>query len=304
VNSVTFTLSPLPPFRLDLTVWALRRRPENAVDRWDGRTYRRVLTLGSRPVEVAVTQTAPLESARLEVTARGAPPPRQLRPAAAAALEPVLGLGTDLQGFYEFAADPRLGELIRRFRGLKPPRFPTLFEALANAIACQQVSLRVGILLLNRLAEARGLAVSGPGGAHHGFPRPEDLAGLEPEGFRSLGLSRQKGLALSELARSAGEGRLEGLEGLGTPALTERLRRLRGVGRWSAEYVLLRGLGRLDVFPGDDVGARNSLQRWLNLEARLDYAAVRAALARWQPFEGFLYFHLLLERLAEAGYLT
>jgi DNA-3-methyladenine glycosylase II len=44
-----------------------------------------------------------------------------------------------------------------------------------------------------------------------------------------------------------------------------RLRALRGAGRWTAEYVLLRGFGRLHAFPGDDVGARNNLQRWLGL---------------------------------------
>ena len=78
---------------------------------------------------------------------------------------------------------------------------------------------------------------------------------------------------------------------------------LRGVGRWSAEYVLLRTLGRLHVFPGDDVGARNNLQRWLGLETPLDYAAVGRILTRWQPFNGLIYFHLLLNRLSEAGHL-
>ena len=52
----TFELEPVSPFRLDLTVWTLRRRPDNVVDRWDGTTYRRVLPLPAGPVEVAVTQ--------------------------------------------------------------------------------------------------------------------------------------------------------------------------------------------------------------------------------------------------------
>ena len=63
-------------------------------------------------------------------------------------------------------------------------------------------------------------------------------------------------------------------------AAVARLRELRGVGRWTAEYVLLRGLGRLHVFPGDDVGARNNLQRWLGLLEPLDYDGVQRALAQ------------------------
>ena len=82
-----------------------------------------------------------------------------------------------------------------------------------------------------------------------------------------------------------------------------RLRGLRGVGRWTAEYVLLRGLGRTTIFPGDDVGARNNLQRWLQLAGPLDYEGVQRTLARWQRFGGLIYFHLLLDRLEEAGHL-
>ncbi len=84
----------------------------------------------------------------------------------------------------------------------------------------------------------------------------------------------------------------------------QRLGRLRGVGRWTAEYVLLRGLGRLHVFPGDDVGARNNLRRWLSLSAPLDYDEVGQALARWQGYAGLIYFHLLLDRLAQTGAIT
>ena len=82
-----------------------------------------------------------------------------------------------------------------------------------------------------------------------------------------------------------------------------RLRELHGVGRWTAEYVLLRGLGRLEVFPGDDVGAQKSLARWLGRPGPLDYDGVSKALGKWRPFAGMLYFHLLLDGLSKAGSL-
>jgi DNA-3-methyladenine glycosylase II len=65
--------------------------------------------------------------------------------------------------------------------------------------------------------------------------------------------------------------------------------------------VLLRGLGRLDVFPGDDVGAHNKLRRFFGLEGPLDYETVQELVARWQPYAGVVYFHLLLDSLAQAG---
>ena len=294
----------MPPFRLDLAVWVLRRRPENLIDRWDGSCFSVALALGEGSGVVAVTQTGPPETPRLRVAVEGERAGPGTRPAITAALERLLGLRIDLSEFEQLAArDVRLGPLAKRFRGMKPPRFPTVFECLVNGIACQQVTLTLGIRLLGRLAEAFGLEASGGEAPARAFPRPEDLAGRKPEELRPLGFSRQKARALIELACTIAEGRLD-LEAMATESdeiVVDRLCHVRGVGRWTAEYVLLRGLGRLHVFPGDDVGARNNPQRWLETPASLDYEGVSQALAPWRAYAGLIYFHLLLDRLAEAG---
>jgi DNA-3-methyladenine glycosylase II len=302
----TLLLEPVPPFRLDLTVWTLRRRPDNAVDRWDGQIYHRVLPLPAGPVEVAVTQVEPAETPQLRVAVEGQPLRAPVKAAVASALERLLGLHINLAAFYRFAArQEHLGQLARHFRGMKPPRFASVFESVINAIACQQVTLTLGIRLLNGLAANYGPALHEGDATVHAFPRPEELAGLRPDDLRRMGFSRQKGRAMIELARSITAGRvdLEGLAELPDEEAVERLRDLRGVGRWTAEYVLLRGLGRTHVFPGDDVGARNNLQRWLYLAGPLDYDGVQRTLARWPCYGGLIYFHLLLDRLEEAGYL-
>jgi DNA-3-methyladenine glycosylase II len=210
----------------------------------------------------------------------------------------------DLAAFYRLAScDADLGPLAHRFRGMKPPRFPSVFEGIVNAIACQQLTLTVGIHLLNRLAENHGLAADT--GSGFAFPRPQDLAHLAPETLRPLGFSRQKSRAIIGLAQLGTEGHaeLEGLAALPDEEALARLRALRGLGRWTAEYVLLRRLGRLSVFPGDDVGARNNLQHWLGLVKPLNYTEVGRILARWRPYNGLVFLHLLLDRLAEAGHV-
>ncbi len=301
-----FCLEPVPPFRLDLTVWTLRRRPDNAVDRWDGRTYRRVLVLAGIRVEVAVTQIKPSEEPQLQVTVNGAPLTVTVRAAVTSALERLLGLHTDLAEFYRFAArQPRLSSLVRRFRGMKPPRFASVFEAALNAMACQQVTLTLGIRLLNRLAASYGAAFQEGESIAHAFPQSQDLAGLDPQALRELGFSRQKARAMIELADVLTAERLD-LEALADKSDADalaQLRQLRGIGRWTAEYILLRGLGRQHVFPGDDVGARKNLQRWLRLTDSLDYEGVAQTLAHWRDYGGLIYFHLLLDRLAEVGHL-
>ena len=154
------------PFRLDYVVWALRRRAHNEVDRFDGGCYRRVLCLAGEPAEVTVRQDPAAGTPSLIAELRGPAGPIGGAGAAEArpVLERMLGLGADLRGFYRVAAgDARLNTLAARFRGMRPPCFPTVFEAVVNAVACQQLSLDVGIHLLNRLARRFGPAIPGPG---------------------------------------------------------------------------------------------------------------------------------------------
>jgi DNA-3-methyladenine glycosylase II len=306
-EGTSFSLKVLPPFRLDLTVWALRRRPENQMDRWDGKTFRRALVLNGKPAEVAVTQVGSPEAPRLQASVIGVEFGAETKSRVTEALDWMLGLQVDLQGFYRSAAkDARLAILARRFRGLKPPRFPSLLEALVNGIACQQFTLASGIQLLNRLSEDFGLSLIGMGIRAHAFPRSEELAAVKPELLRSLGFNRQKVRAIIELSRALAQGSLdlEALASLDDESAVERLSELHGVGRWTAEYVLLRGLGRVQIFPGDDVGARNTLQKWLGLRKPLDYDGVRRLIAKWEPYAGLIYFHMLLYRLNENGTLN
>jgi DNA-3-methyladenine glycosylase II len=302
----SFTLLPRPPFRLDLTAWTLRRRPENAIDVWDGETYRRVLAGRSQPLMIEVRQRAQLDAPRLSVELHCDAPWPEMRAEATAALERLLGIRVELTPFYDFAArQPRLGPLARRFVGMKPPRYLSAFECLTNAIACQQVSLASGIQLLNRFAHTFGCSVAVGSMRQHAFPRPEELASVSVDELRKLGFSRQKAAAVINLAAQAVSGEVD-FDSLGQhpdQLVVERLCELRGIGRWSAEYALLRGLGRLHVFPGDDVGARNGLQQWLGLPQGLDYASAGETLQRWQPYGGLIYFHMLLDKLAAKRYV-
>lgn len=305
-TSHTFVLRPTPPFRLDLTVWALRRRPRNRIDRWDGTTYRRVIVLEGRPTELAVRQDGSSAAPMLVVTAT--PPPRTPRDSryARAVLGQLLGLRIDLTDWYHTAAgDARLRPLAQTFRGMKPPRFPTMFEALVNAFACQQLSLEVGLELLNRLGMLCSTSVGTRRDAEYPFPTAHDVARLPPEKYRAIGFSRQKVRALLGLACGIVRRDLdvESIAEEDDSVVRQRLLELHGVGRWTSEYVLLRGLGRLHIFPGDDVGAQKRLARWLGRSRRMDYAAVHRAVDRWRPHAGLVYFHLLLDGLSEAGAL-
>jgi DNA-3-methyladenine glycosylase II len=304
VKSHEFPIEPSAPFRLDLTAWALRRNARNSVDRWSTSTYERVLFLDGGPVAVSVTQVAGPDTPRLSVVLSGRQIDQPTEELVRGTLDRLVGLSVDLSPFASMAApDPLLGPLAARLRGLKPPRFPTVFEALVNGIACQQLSLAVGIELLNRLAADRGKAVSdGPDGPR-AFPDPEALACGDTDDVKRHGFSTAKARTIIEVAQAVVADRLdlEALQELEDGAAMERLTSMRGVGRWTAEYVLLRGLGRLHIFPGDDVGAHNKLRHLFRTDTALDYDAVHRLVARWHPYAGVVYFHLLLDSLSQAG---
>lgn len=305
-NHIAFQLKPIPPFRLELTAWVLRRRPVNIIDRRDGQSYRRAFLVAGTPVDVAISQSGPPEAPRLQVQATGTQLSEVHRRELMRLLTDLLGIDVDLTDFYRLIArDPKLGPLVQRFRGVKPPRFPSIFEALVNAISCQQLSLAVGLTLLSRLARHYGAKVEHDAEVAYAFPEPDVLANAVPEELRRLGFSTNKVRALLELATAVTDGRLDlaELAQFKDETVLARLQELRGVGRWTAEYVLLRGLRRLYLFPGDDVGARNKLQGLLGIGEKLTYEEVHQLLKGWEPYAGLVYFHMLLDGLAQSGYL-
>ena len=303
-HTASFDLEPASPFRIDLTVWTLRRRPDNLFDRWDGETYRRMLIIDDKPFEIAVTQCGESENLRVAVTGTRLTP--SLKNYVTAALERLLGIKIDLQKFYRLSKkDKRLKPLVSQFQGMKPPRLLTPFEALVNAIACQQLTLTMGIRLLNRLTEAYGMALKTEAGIVHAFPRPQDLANADIEDLRKMSFSYQKARYLTTISHLIvdGELNLDTIAQLDDKEAVARLCELKGVGRWTAEYVLLRGLGRTHIFPADDVGARNNLQRWLDLSGTMTYDNTREALSRWDGYGGLIYFHRLFKSQTEKGWI-
>ena len=307
MRRVDFDITPLPPYRLDLTAWALKRRVDNTWDRWDPATgkYSRLIVHYGHPIDISVSQTGTINTPLLLVTAIADVDDVDITDdAIRGAVEPVvrdlLGTDVDLSEFHRMSsADTTLSSLAAKLTGLKPPRYPSLFEALTNAITCQQITLTAGLRILGRLAAACGTRVEDAAS----FPLPKNVVQLSAQDLIDLGYSRQKARAMVELAALAADGELERsiIADLNDDEAVERLRRLYGVGRWSAEYTLLRGDGRLNIFPGDDVGVRKHLEQWLGLDHRLNYDGVSRILETWQPFGGMIYLHLLTASLVDSG---
>jgi DNA-3-methyladenine glycosylase II len=305
IYETTFSLSVFYPFRLDLTVWALRRRKTNIVDQWDNNQYTRIIVFYSNPVKITVIQEGISTEPKIRVNLKSRKEiTHKIQEEAELLLQRMLGIIVDLQPFYELASkNYMLKSLVSRFLGVKPPRFYSIFEGLINAISCQEITLDLGILMQNRLSENFGMKFIDNDITLYAFPRPEDLLEVSEEDIKKLGFSRQKTKAIKELAVAVFTKKIEltNIEKMGNNEAIAYLSDIRGIGRWSAEYVLLRGLGRLDTFPGDDIGAKNNLKRIFCLDSKPDYEEIKKLTSQWHPYEGLIYFHLLLEKLYLKG---
>lgn len=286
------------PYRLDLTVTALRRLSTNLVDVFTpAGEYVRALPGSHGPVAVRVIQPRPDS---LTVTLDG--DPRDHAPALAV-VRRMLGVDRDVEHFRRAAAGiPWLSPLAGRMRGVRPPRYATLWEACVNAIAFQQISLQAASAIVTRLIIALGRPLERGGVRSYVFPSARTVLSADDAVLRAAGLSGGKVAAL----RHAGEALAAGT--LGEPMLEDRasddaagmLRGIRGIGPWTATVILLRGLGRLDVFPAGDSSVTRNLAM---VAGPIAPREVGRALAALRPEQGMLYYHLLLARLESRGEL-
>ena len=279
------------PFRLDYTVDALRRLSSNAVDRTDENgAYMRALQDDAGTAIVRVTQPSArdvLVRVEGERGARFVPVVRRM-----------LGTDVDLRPWYAAVKRvPWLAAFEKTVHGVKPPRYPTMWEALCHAIIFQQISIHAAGAIMHRMVEALGTPVRAGKLTLYPFPQPQAIAAASEAQLRAASLSINKITALQAVARAVQNGEISepAVERLPTAEASAALCELRGIGPWSAAVVLLRGLGRLDAFPLRDSGVAASLRL---LRGNHEAVDVDRLLATLGDQRGMLYFHLLLGRIA------
>lgn len=285
------------PYRLDLTVSVLRRLSTNLVDVLTPEVeYLRVLEDAHRPMLVRVSSQ---KRGTLLVTLEGE---RRAHQRALETVHRMLGIDRTLREFDRGAARiPWLRPLALRMRGVKPPRYPTLWEACVNAIVFQQVSIHAASAILRRYVVTLGSPFElRDGPILHAFPEAEVTLRENDDVLRAAGLSTNKIAALRRVAETLVSGTLDErmLEERSSVEAAALLRSIKGIGPWTATVILLRGLGRLDVFPMNDSGVARGLTFVGGSPAEIENVLDVLGSQR-----GMLYYHLLLARLEARGEL-
>jgi DNA-3-methyladenine glycosylase II len=201
---------------------------------------------------------------------------------------------------HRVAAERRIHATAIALRGMRPPRFASLFEAFARIVPFQQLSLEAGVAIVARLVAKFGEHIEHDQRRYYAFPTSGAIAAARLDALRSCGLSAQKAHTLRNLARAIESGAVseQRLAAMSTRAAFQALIELPGIGAWSAGVVLLRGFGRLDVFPSGDVGAARGLRTLMRLEP---HAPLDRIIERFGEHRGYLYFCVLGRWLLSKG---
>lgn len=166
-------------------------------------------------------------------------------------------------------------------REIKP--ITTTFEALLEAITHQQLSLKAAATIYGRVcALAPELD-------------PEQFIGLKEADLRGAGLSRAKVLAVHDLAERSCTGEvptMEALNEMDDESIIESLSGVRGIGRWSAEMLLIFRLGRLDVFPILDLGVQQGFSASFRKTKQPITKAMDRRSERWRPYRSIASWYL------------
>jgi 3-methyladenine DNA glycosylase/8-oxoguanine DNA glycosylase len=198
----------------------------------------------------------------------------------------------DLGPFYRIAASHSvLGPITQELHGLKPMRPASLFEMLVIAITEQQISMAAAYRIRTRIIERFGDHVNGL----WAFPTPKRLSESSVTDLLTCGLSRRKAEYVKGLASKVTNGLLDldRLEAMADEDVRSLLLQVRGLGPWSAEYFLVRGLSRPDRVPADDLGIRSIVGRYLGSGQRLSPQGTMRKLSSFKPYRGLAAFYLL-----------
>ncbi|MDF2834677.1 MAG: DNA-3-methyladenine glycosylase [Paenibacillus sp.] len=205
-------------------------------------------------------------------------------------------LELDLSPFYRMAdGDPLLREPSRQFFGLRLLGIPDLFEALSWGIIGQQINLAFAYTLKRRLVERYGRPIAYNGETYWLFPEPETIAGLTVEELDPLRMTARKSEYLIDTAAAISSGELSRKRLLAAGGLKDAERLLvsrRGIGPWTANYVLMRCLRMPDAFPIDDVGLHNAIKLQTGLGRKPTKPELVEMSAGWAGWEAYATFYL------------
>lgn len=303
---------PAPPYDFALTAdYAVHNGERHGADILRGGTLSRALAAGGGIVLASVRSVGSVENPALEVEIAGANLGADAEDRVFDAALRLAGAQTDPRAFYDsLEPDDPMARFAQDLRGLGLPQTPTPFEGIVLAIIGQQISNHVARVLRDSIVDEFGESATIGGETRKAFPSPTALADAGTDALRAIKFSARKAEYIHGIAAQVADGSLD-LDAIGalpSEDAVERLMSLRGVGAWTAHWLLVRSYGHPDGFPAGDLALQRNLGMLYGDGSRMSESEARAVSERWQPLRSMATTYLfaaarrgLVERAAKGG---
>lgn len=290
-----FTLKPKPPFDLNLTLGIYQKFDKDLIDRFDGETYRRVLLVDEKPYLTQTVSIGSIENPKIEVEVMSVPDTKT-KNTIKNRLTFMLGLDDDLNSFYKFAeSDPTMSKIIKTLYAMRTPCAETVFESLIIAITEQQIALPAAVIFRSRLVKQYGKTLAIDNEVHYAFPIAADLAKAKLEDIRKMRFSQKKSEVILNVSKLASEGKLnlEGMRSWPKEKILETLTAISGIGPWSVNYVMVRGMRRGEGLPAGDLAVRTAVTNFYHLKDKATAEDVEEILAPYKNYKNYAAYYLI-----------
>jgi len=299
----TLTTTCTPPFDFDLSAMIFSKGDASIRKYQDGKFWQ-VIRVDDSLILVTMKNLGTVDDPKITVELRSSHKISETdKEKIKQTVSVMLNLDLDLKPFYEQTKkDKILSDITQRLRGLKTPTTPTVFEALIDSITEQQISLNVAHALERKLIKTFGKALRMNGEVYYAYPMPRELASAKIRQLRRCGLSQKKAEYISAVSKMIADGKLD-LEGFkqydDAQKIISELDKIRGIGVWTAELTITRGMHKLDVVPADDLGLKRIISHYYCHDEKISGIEARKLAERWGKWKGLAAFYLIVANAME-----
>jgi len=293
----------LAPFDFDLTA-EIFSFGDKQIHIYANGQFSQALNINGKLALVKLASAGTVEQPKIVVELKSnSPITRQDKQKAEEAVKFIFNLDFDLCSFYsEVKNDCTMTQIAQQLYGLKNPTTPTVFEALVDSIVEQQISIKVAHALEERLVKKFGESLALNGETYYAYPTPQNIASVSIEEIRNCGLSQRKAEYIQQTAELIVNGKLdlEHLKSRKSPEeIISELDAIRGIGVWTAELTMLRGMQKLDALPADDLGVRRVISRYFCGGKPIKAAEAREIAKSWGKWKGLAAFYLIIAEVKD-----
>jgi DNA-3-methyladenine glycosylase II len=294
----TFTIKPVPPFSLDLTA-QIFGSGDTHVRSYIGGVFQQVFQVNENHVLAKLTNKGTTEQPLLTIELHSNRPIASTdKQEALQAIKRIFSLDLDLNIFYkDVENDHVMRQITPQLYGYRFTTTLTVFESLVDAIAEQQISIKVARIIEERLAVKFGEKLEIEKETFFAFPTPNNLAEACISDIQGVGLSKRKAEYIYNAAKMIVDSKLD-LQQMKKEAdakqVIAELDALKGVGVWTAELTMLRGMHRWDVLPADDFGIRRAISAYYCSGSPIKTAEAREIAKAWGKWRGLAAFYLIV----------